>query len=576
MLESAPGEPSAAGAVVVPATLQASLLARFDRMPTARQVAQIAAVLGRDFPRTLLGAVADLPDAALEEGLDQLVAAGLLFRRGEGANAFYIFKHALVQNTAYDSLLRARRGVLHEATALMLERDPETAASRPALLGHHFALAGHANKASLYFLRAGAQSASASAMAEAEAHLTRGLALAAEITSPADRNRRKAMLLLTLGYMHTVVHGFGSPEQGANYAEAVELCRTLDPRDAASEGLLIWALTGQSSHEMHIGNLAKAYEVVQGLLATGNKSADPQVRAVAACTYGACCMFLARFEDGRRAFESAVDAGVGLHTAPWTGIGFDAQSTFRAQYAWMLELQGFPEQARTQLHLALDRTREIQHFPTTALVLIIACSTARILRDNLALEQWSQALIRMASEQSYALYQLRGRGYAAWLRAMEDKHEDSLPLLNETMSQLGMMGMRLGAPSTRGMRADIHSVMGRADLADADLDDALEICARTGEVWEEADFHRRKGELRHADPAAAEACFQRALTIARAQRSKLFELRTSVSLGRLWCENGRRVEARELLAPIYGWFTEGFDVPDLVEARVLLDTLRTD
>jgi len=198
--------PEAAG-VAVPATLQASLLARLDRMPQARQVAQIGAVFGRDFSYAMIRAVADLPDQVLDDGLDQLVSSGLMFRRGERGQASYTFKHALVQDAAYDSLLRATRMALHAAIGNALERDAEVVAIDPALLGHHFAQAGAMEKAVAYFLRAGEQSAACSAMAEAHAHLTHGLALSAEMPEGPDRTLRRAELTLALGNVQMSVYG---------------------------------------------------------------------------------------------------------------------------------------------------------------------------------------------------------------------------------------------------------------------------------------------------------------------------------------------------------------------------------
>ncbi|HEY8289140.1 MAG TPA: AAA family ATPase, partial [Acetobacteraceae bacterium] len=333
MVEAAPESTALTPQVAVPATLQASLLARLDRMPAARQVAQIGSVFGRGFPRVLLGAVADLPAETLDEGLNQLVAAGLLFRRGEGNEADYVFKHALVQDAAYDSLLRARRAALHGAIGALMEGDPETAASRPVLLGHHFALAGNVKQASFYFLRAGEQSVATSAMTEAEAHVTRGLALAAEIASPADRNRRKAELTLTLGNVRMAVQGIGSPGHRAIFAEAAELCRTLDPQDTTSARLLARVLFGQWTYELQAGNLTRALEIGQDLYAAGGRSRDPELRA-AASGHAIGYTFLGRLEDGIAAFAPAIaDTGIREHAVPMLDFGFDPTCHLYAQYA---------------------------------------------------------------------------------------------------------------------------------------------------------------------------------------------------------------------------------------------------
>ena len=569
VMEAAPQAIAAADQVPVPATLQASLIARLDRIPAARQVAQIGAVVGRSFSRVLLSTVADLPVATLDEGLDQLVAARLLFRRGEGAEAIYMFKHALVQEVAYNSLLRACRAALHGAIGAVMESDRETVTSRPALLGHHFSRAGDAEKASLFFLRAGEQSASASAMAEAEAHLTRGLAHAAQIVSLPDRTRRKAELTLTLGNVRMAVHGVGSPLHKAAFVEAADLCRTLDSSDAASLRLLARALFGQWSYELQAGNMSKGLEIGRELHTAAYSSPDPELRA-AASGYAIGYTFLARLDEALAAFAPAIaDAGIRTHSAPAIDFGFDPICHLYAQYARSLALRGFPEQARRHLRFALDRAQELQHLPTTALTLMIACTTNWTMRDHAALIECSEALVRIASEQSYGFWLARGKSYAGWVKAAEGEHEEGFAMLDEALSEFAAMRIWLSGPHTRAMQADVYAWMGRSDLADTAIDDALAICVLTGEVWPKADLHRRRGELRRAEPAAAEECFQHAIAIASAQGTKLFELRASVSLARLQRDQGRRTEGHEKLAPIYGWFTEGFDIPDLVEASRL-------
>lgn len=410
-------------------------MARLDRMPAARQIAQIGSTIGRDFSRALLAAVADLPDVVLDHRLEQLVLAGMLFRRGEGGGVTYLFKHALVQDAAYASLLRTRRAALHGAIGAVLEREPETVASDPALLGHHFAQAGDPEKASLYFLRAGEQSLTILAVNEAEAHLTRGLALAAEITSPAVRNRRKAELILGIvRYLQKL----GSPVHGATFAEAVALCRILEPRDPASERLLAAALFGQTGYEVFVGHLAKACESAWELFAAVGNSSDPDVRALATSCYGNCCMYLARFAEGAPALAQAVaDPDIAARTGLTIDFGFDPYCNLRMCYARMLALQGFPGQARKHLQLALDQAREKQHLPTISLALSIACAAAWIMRDHVALSRWSRALVRIATEQGYGYWQATGRSYAGWSGALEGELQGGLALLDEALRATG-------------------------------------------------------------------------------------------------------------------------------------------
>jgi len=222
---------SAATALGVPETLQASLMARLDRLPLAKQAAQIGSVIGREFSHALIRSIAGMPESVLAEGLDQLVASGLVFRRGEPPDATYLFKHALVQDASYDTLLRTRRAALHSAIAAGLERDPEVAATQPALLGHHYAEAGQPAQAARFLVRAGEQAAARSAMVEARAHLDRGLAVAGEIRDETERRLRMAELMLALGNVQMATHGYGSHEHGAAFAEAARFCRGLDLED---------------------------------------------------------------------------------------------------------------------------------------------------------------------------------------------------------------------------------------------------------------------------------------------------------------------------------------------------------
>jgi len=571
VVESAPTVAPATSQLAVPATLQASLTARLDRIPEGRQVAQIASVCGREFRRSLLGRIADLPAATIDEGLGQLVAARLLFRQGEGAEATYTFKHALVKEAAYDSLLRARRTALHMAIGAELENDPEMVTSRPALLGHHFARAGDAERASLHLLRAGELSVANSAMNEAEAHVRQGLVLAASITSGADRNRREAELNLTLGSVRTAVQGIGSPAHRIAFSKAAELCRILDPEDAWVARLLARALFGQWSSELQAGDLDRALRTGQALYIAGRRGPDPELRAASSC-HAVSYMFLGRLGDAIAAFAAAItDDEICTHIPKAMDFGFDATCHLFAQYARSLALRGFPAQARAYLQFALERARNLQHLPTIALTMMIACTTSWSLRDRDALRKWSDELVRMASEQGYGLWHARGLSYAGWLKAQDGRHAEGLAMLDRALLDFETMQVTLSRPHTLAMRADVHAWMGRTDLAEADLNQALAVCAQTREVWPEAELHRRMGELRRADPAAAETHFRRAISVAQTQGATLLALRAAVSLARLWREHETATSVRGVLAPIYDWFTEGLDAPDLAEARELLD-----
>jgi tetratricopeptide (TPR) repeat protein len=314
-------------------------------------------------------------------------------------------------------------------------------------------------------------------------------------------------------------------------------------------------------------------QVGQELYAAGRRSSDAQLRA-AASGHAVSYMFLGRLEDAIAVFAAAVtDDEICTHIPTAMDFGFDATCHLYAQYARSLALRGFPWQARKHLQLALDRAHALQHLPTIALTAMIACTTSWSLRDHETLRKWSDKLIRVAADQGYGLWHARGLGYAGWLKAQEGEHAAGLAMLDRALHDFETMQVALSGPHTRAMRADVHALMERADLAEADLDQALATCAQTTEVWPEAELHRRKGELRRADPAVAARHLRRAISVAHGQGATLLELRAAIGLARLRRERASERAAHELLASIYGRLTEGFDAPDLVETRELLDRL---
>ena len=574
MTESTARTADDASAVSVPATLQGSLLARLDRLPVGKQVAQIGAVIGRDYSHAMISAVAGLSQAVLSEGLDQLVVAGLVFRRGEGPEATYTFKHALVQDAAYDSLMRSRRLALHASIGNALERDAELGATRLALLGHHFAEAGAAEKAVFYFLRAGEHSSGNSAMPEARAHLMRGLAMVAKMADASDRSLRRAELTLALGNVQMATRGYGSSEHGVAFTEAVRLCRLLDPKQEGAVKLLARALCGDFSYALHTGKIAVSRDIANEFLALGRDHADAEIRVMSATLYAINCFILARPREGSQILTAALDdRGFGANPAVVAEFGVDARCLRDAQFSRLLAFQGLPDQARAQIRTSLERARRLGHFPTIAIVLSTLCTTDWILRDQTELETRSSELVRLTSEQGFEFWLARGKGYAGLIAAAKGRLEEGRNLMAEGLAELSRAAILLYVPDAQAMLARVHGLMGQSDIALELLDVALAICASTGEAWIEAELHRQKAELLHTHPLAAEIYYFKAIDTARRHSAKLFELRAAVGLAGLWREHGQRGEAHSLLSPIYASFVEGFDTPDLTDARTLLNEL---
>jgi predicted ATPase len=310
-----------------------------------------------------------------------------------------------------------------------------------------------------------------------------------------------------------------------------------------------------------------SHAIAEEVFAIGRDHADPDVRSFAAITHGTSCFYLGRLQTGMESYPTA-------HLVSTTlDFGFDGRSGCHAAFSRLLGCRGFPEQSQQQARSGLMYAARLRHLPTIAVTLMMSCDTAWILRDRDSLRERVSELIRLSREQGFQYWLARAECYAGWLSATDGKIEEGLSLFTQGAAALSEIGITLYAPQIRGMLADAQAHSGRHTVALALLDEALDLSTRTGEAWSKAELHRQKGELLSNDPAAAELSFQQAIEIARNQSAKLFELRATVSLAQLWRNQGKPDSARELLVPIYAWFTEGFGYPDLVEARTLLSEL---
>ena len=542
VMEDPSAERVADGACVsVPKTLQSSVIARLDRMKEAKAVAQVGAVIGREFPHHLLAAVAELPEEALLQGLAQLVGATLVHRRGEPPDAVYSFKHALLRDATYETLLRTRRRALHGAIARELIRRSDSGEEvPPELLGHHCEQAGMAAAAARSYLEAGERSAARSALPEARAHLGRGLALTEKIPFPAERHLCQAELTLALGNVQFALHGLASREHGAALADAIALCRGLGGEDAHATKLLARALYGEWLYRLFAGQVAASHAIAQELLELGQAHTDPEIRVMSAGCLGTSGFFLGRFGEAIKAFAGLAgvsEAGAG--GLPMIDFGIDARTALHRARSRLLACQGFGEQASAEARASLAKARELRHKPTIAMALAVACDTAWILRDGQALAEASIQLVELAADQGFGFWLARGKGYRGWVAAAEGQLEKGSALIIDAMAGLGGSGILLFGPHLRAMLADVHAEMGRADRGLVLLDEALEMSVGTGEAWLEAELQRRKGELLQGDQAAAESCFRRAIGIARGQTAKLFERRAVASLARLRRAGGK-------------------------------------
>jgi predicted ATPase len=560
------------GRLAIPATLQASLIARLDRLSAVKEVAQSAAAIGRDFSHVLIAAVSPLPPGALDHALTQLVEAGLLFRRGEPPDATYVFKHALVQDAAYATLLRGPRQALHLRIADALERHfPELLEAQPELFAQHYAEAGLAEKSVAFWGSAGRRSAARSAMAEAAAQFQKGLDQLALLPDSPERQRQELAFLSALGAALTAVKGQAAPETGYTHTRARELWEQL-----GSPSEFLHVPFGQSRYHAACGELDLALHLDENLLRLSRQREDAAGLVLGHYSSGRNLAFAGRFASSRSHLEEVL-ASYDLisHTSLVRQSGVHPHVASQAWLGMVLWCLGFPDQALAQSKAAVAGARALAHPLTMVMNLSGGVRLLSLVADDPALDEWADQLVAVATEQGFPLYHAQGTVYRGWVKVRNGDVTEGISLLRRGSSAYSATRAQLLVPHFIALLASAYEIAGQIEEAVTLLDEALQIGARTGERWLAAELHRHKGQmlLRQGDSEAAEELYLKALSIAEEQEAKLWELRAAVSLGRLRRDQGRYTEARDLLEPIYNWFTEGFDTADLKEAKAFIDEL---
>jgi predicted ATPase len=560
--------------LAIPATLQDSLMARLDRLAPVKDVAQLGAVLGRSFPYDVMQAVSSLDEEALQRGLAQLVDAELLYQRGHPPQAQYLFKHALIQDAAYQSLLKSTRQQYHLRIAQVLAAQfPETAETQPELLAQHYTEAGLAQQATKYWLRAGQRANERSAYVEAIAHCTKGLALHETLPETPERAQHELMLCLALGTPLVATKGHGAMDVERVFSRARALCAqggSTAHRFQALAGLFVF-------YELR-GALRIAHELTQELLTMAQHEPVTVFRPRACACGGQTFLYLGDLTSARTTFEQGMAVyDPRRHSPQVLGIWQDSGVTCLSFVALILWLQGYPDQAKATSHNALTLSEQLSHPFTTAFAAFQAASLHRLLRERPQVQEHVE-MVRVL-ETTYGLTQFSAQStmMQGWALATQGDATEGMAQLREGLDVHRAKGTELGLPSYLTMLAEVYLIQGRIDEGLTVVTEALALVDKNEERWWEAELHRLKGELLVSQVASreseGEACLQQSLAVARRQEAKSLELRTAMSLARLWQQQGKRAEAHALLAPIYGWFTEGFDTADLQEAKALLEAL---
>jgi class 3 adenylate cyclase/predicted ATPase len=557
----------------VPPSLHASLLARLDHLgPITKEIAQVAAAIGRDFPYELLASVAQRSERQLQDALHRLVSAGLVFQHGAFPDATFLFKHALVQDAAYGTLLRGPRQALHGQIAKALEtHSPETMENRPEILAQHYAEAGVVEKSVVCWGKAGRRSVVRSAMVEAAIQFRKGLDQLSLLPSRPERWRQELEFCSALGAALLSVKGQAAPETGHAFARAQELWERLG---FPSEFLQV--PYGRSRYHAVRGELDLAQRLDESLLDLSRQRKDSAGLVLGHMSSGRTLMYAGRFASSR----SHLEAALALHNPTIHGslvhqIGNYPQVVSQATLGIVLFHLGFPDQAVLLSNAAIAEARRWSH--PTALAVSLSDSTLllSLVGDNVTLEERADELIAVATEHDFPLWGAQGTIYRGWAKVKNGNLAEGISLLRLGARAYRVTGAEAWIPYYTALLARTCEITGEIEESLTLLDDALQVVERTGERWYAAELNRHKGRMLQGQGNAevAERLCDKVRSIAAEQEAKLWELRAAVSLARLRRDQGRPTDARDLLAPVYGWFTEGFDTPDLKEAKGLLDEL---
>ncbi|WP_456721277.1 MULTISPECIES: ATP-binding protein [unclassified Bradyrhizobium] len=569
--------------LAVPSSLHATLMARLDRLGSAKEIAQIGAAIGREFSHALLAAVAMWNERRLCTALDQLLDAGLLFRQGVPPGASYLFKHALVRDAAYGSLLREPRRNLHARIAGAVEGAfPEAAQSRPELLAHHYSEAGMIERAAKLWGIAGQRSISRSALAEAAAQLSRAVSQMASLpeTSALRREQIKYQIELVTVLMH--VKGYGAPDTKAAVDHARLLIEKAEARGEPSEDPLLlfsvlygaWVLNVAAFNGEAAGALAAQFMA----LAEKQRMTGPLM--LAHRMVGMTAMSTGDQVAGRRHLDRALALyDPAEHRALATRFGTDARVAILEWRSRTLWLQGYPDAALKDVDESFRGAREIGQAATLMHALAHSIATLILCRHHKSASVRAAELVDLAEEKGSLYWKANGLIWQGCLSALTGRSLDAIEILTTAVAAYRSTAATIYMPFVSLHLARAHAELGNFTNAWHHIDDAIAGTERSQEKWAESEMHRTAGEialmLPEADETKAEACFERSLTVARGQKAKSWELRTATSLARLWRDQGKRPAAHNLLASIYGWFTEGFDTLDLKQAKALLDELNT-
>jgi predicted ATPase len=534
--------------LAIPATLHDSLMARLDRLATVKGLAQLGATLGREFSYELLRAVSPWDEATVQRGLHQLVEAEFLYQQGLPPQATYTFKHALIQDVAYQSLLRSTRQQHHQRIAQALEAQfPETVATQPELVAQHYTAAGCAEQAVHYWQRAGQHASDRSANLEAISHLTTGIELLKTLPETPDRLQQAVALYIALGAALQMAKGLAAAEVEQAYTQAYTVCRQVGETPE-----LVPVLFGLWRFYLVRSQLHTARELGETLLRLAQRAADPALAVIAPYALGSTWLWLGALPAAHQHLEEGIAHYTpDQHRALMFRMGQDPGVACRAIAAQTLWLLGYPDQALARVHEALALAHELSHPYSLVYARCWATMVSQLRRDVQAVHEHAEAAVALSTEQGFPLWLAGGTSLRGWALAMQGQGEEGMAQVCQGIAAWRATGAVLHVPYFCTLLADVCDHLGHpADGLQA-LAEAHTLVEQHEERYWEAEIYRLWGVLLLRQPGTpqteAEGWLRRALDVARRQEAKSLELRAAMSLGRLWQQQGKHAEARELL-----------------------------
>lgn len=557
----------------IPSTLQDSLMARLDRLGVGKQVAQLGATLGREFPYDLIHVVSTMEEAPLQQGLTRLVEAELLHQQGFPPQVRYTFKHALIQDAAYQSLLRRTRQRYHREIAQVLEqRFPDIRETQPELMAHHYTAAGLRAQAITYRQRAAQRALERWAHLDAIAHAQQGLETLAVLPDSPERHQHELTLQATLGVALTYTRGYRAPEVAAAFDRARELSEQINDIPQ-----LFTVLRGMWHICLMRSELPIAYELGERLLGLAQDYDDASLLLEAHRAVGTTLFFLGKQAD----VVPHLAHGITFYDTQQPRVlpiqyGQDTEVILWQYTAFNLWLRGYPEQATHAIQQMLIRSQQRTHYHRSHGLIMSAhlhqwCGEPHVVHEQV------EACVALAREHVFPSVLAIGKIFQGWVQVQQGQHREGIEQIHRGITDYRAMGAEISRTFFLALLAECYHKTGDIEAGFQTLTEATALADKNGESWWESELYRLRAQLLlqqvTPDVTQAESALNQAVVVARSQSAKSLELRATMSLCYLWQQQGKRNQAHDLLGKIYRWFTEGYDTADLKKAKSLLNKL---